>query len=88
LNDDGTIEENQEKFRFISEETSSKFPRTILKENDIVFTVRGTMGKIGIIPKKLEGSNITANLMRISPNRKIVSPEFFEICFSFKILSR
>ena len=35
------------------------------------------MGKIAIVTKQFEKSNITANLIRISPNRKIIFPKFF-----------
>jgi type I restriction enzyme, S subunit len=74
INSDGTITKDSSRYRFISKETSKKFPKTILKENDMVMTVRGTLGKIGIIPKSLEGANMTANLMRISPTRKLCEP--------------
>ena len=68
---DGSITSDLTKYRYISKKTCKKFPKTILKEGDLVMTVRGTIGKVGIIPKNLEGSNITANLMRISPKSKI-----------------
>ena len=64
------------KYRLISKETSDRFPRTKLKKDDFIFSVRGTMGKVAIIPKKFENANITANLMRISPNRNIIFPKF------------
>lgn len=73
----GTLEKDLSKYRLISYETASKFPRTSLKEGDFVISVRGTMGKVAIVPKLLEGANITANLIRISPDRKKISPLFF-----------
>ena len=39
-------------------------------------TVRGTIGKLGLVPPTLEGANITANLLRISPNRNVVRPHY------------
>ncbi len=81
----GTLENDPSLYRFISEETASKFPRTRLTEGDFVISVRGTMGKIAMIPKLLEGANITANLIRISPNRRIVhSPWLNQIFLSKK----
>ncbi len=62
--------------RFISPETSDKFPRTQLKSGDLVMSVRGTLGKIGLVSNEIENSNITANLMRLSPKRKKVFPKY------------
>lgn len=78
IQDDGSINKNSEIQRYISERTCARFPRTILREGDFVISVRGTMGKIGYIDKDLAGSNMTANLMRISPNRKKVYPKWLK----------
>jgi type I restriction enzyme S subunit len=76
IKENGKIETDLAKYRYISYETSKRFPRTILKEGDFVITVRGTMGKIAIVPKELEGGNITANLIRISLDRNRCFPHF------------
>ena len=73
----GKITKDETLYRYIDVETSKEFPRTILEEGDIVISVRGTMGKVAIVPNHLEGSNITANLMRISPIRKLIEPNWF-----------
>jgi type I restriction enzyme S subunit len=49
---------------YISLEEASRFPKTILEEGDLIFSVRGYVGKIGIIDKKYVGSIISANLIR------------------------
>ena len=49
---------------YISLEDASRFPKTILEEGDLIFSVRGYVGKIGIIDKKYIGSIISANLIR------------------------
>jgi type I restriction enzyme S subunit len=83
IKENGELEENLNKYRFISKETSQKFLRTILQEGDFVLSVRGTMGKVAIVPKFLEGANITANLMRISLDRsKCYSPFFKQVFLS------
>jgi type I restriction enzyme S subunit len=74
----GAVERDFSKYRFISEDTSSNFPKTVLKEGDIVMSVRGTIGKIGLIPSWLDGSNITANLIRLSPNSEIITGAFLK----------
>ena len=73
----GLLETDLSKYRFISPETASKFPRTCLREGDFVISVRGTMGKIAIIPESLDGANMTANLIRVSHNRSKIFPMFF-----------
>jgi type I restriction enzyme S subunit len=81
IREDGELENDLSIYRFISEETSQKFPRTILKEGDFVLSVRGTMGKVAIVPKSLEGANITANLIRISLERSKCYPPFYKQFF-------
>lgn len=73
----GLLETDLSKYRFISPETASKFPRTYLREGDFVISVRGTMGKVAIIPESLDGANMTANLIRVSPDRSKIFPMFF-----------
>lgn len=75
----GAIIDYENEPRFISKKTSDKYPRTQLKTGDIVMSVRGTIGKIGLVPKEIEGSNITANLMRLSPICEIANSEYLSI---------
>ncbi len=72
IENSGSISLDKSKWRYISNETSNKFPKTILQAEDLVISVRGTIGKIGLVPKDLTGANITANLIRISPKRSSV----------------
>jgi type I restriction enzyme S subunit len=74
IKNNGELPNDLSAYRHISKETSSMFPRTILHEGDFVLSVRGTMGKIGYVTSRLENANMTANLMRISPNRHRVHP--------------
>jgi type I restriction enzyme S subunit len=62
--------------RYIDGETNSRFPRTILKEGDLVMSVRGTMGKIGVVGESHVGANITANLLRLSPRQEVAHPHY------------
>ncbi len=77
----GTLETDMSLFRFISEETAAQFPRTRMREGDFVISVRGTMGKVGIVSKELNGVNMTANLIRISPDRNKVYPFWLQQVF-------
>jgi type I restriction enzyme S subunit len=79
LLDNGEIESDRRKFRFITEETAKMFPKVRLEPGDIVMSVRGTMGKIGIVREQLRGAVITANLIRLSPQRAMILPDFFRL---------
>ncbi|PIR44107.1 hypothetical protein COV23_01630 [Candidatus Wolfebacteria bacterium CG10_big_fil_rev_8_21_14_0_10_31_9] len=54
-----------EELSYIPEKINRDFPDTILEEGDIVFSVRGTIGKIFVVTKEYVGSNISANLIRL-----------------------
>jgi type I restriction enzyme S subunit len=71
---DGTI--NVSDVRYIEKGTADRFPRTKLQTGDIVMSVRGTIGKLAMVPPELDGANMTANLLRISPNREKVLPDY------------
>ena len=72
LKGNGLIDVESCEPRFISEEISNNYPMTKLKKDDIVMSVRGTMGKIGLVTDNIENANITANLLRLSPNKNKV----------------
>ena len=73
---DGTIDENAGNFRYISKETANRFQRVRLEPGDFVMTVRGTMGKIAMVPERLRGAVITANLIRMKFTKSMVVPEW------------
>lgn len=78
INKDGFIDTEQE-FDYIDETTNSKFPRTQLEENDLVFTVRGLIGKVGIFRNFNTKGNINANVIKIKikPNENSVFYWFY-----------
>ena len=76
ISGDGKIDTRLGKLRYISSATAGRFPRTKVEEGDLVLSVRGTVGKMGIVPAELAGANITANLIRLAPNRRLMLPEF------------
>lgn len=73
---DGNIDENAGNFRYISKETANRFQRVWLEPGDFVMTVRGTMGKIAMVPERLRGAVITANLIRMKFTKSMVVPEW------------
>lgn len=65
---------------YIDPQTNEKYYRTVLKTNDLVVSVRGEVGKVGIVFQNLSGFNINANVIKISLhsdyNGVSVSPQF------------
>ena len=60
---------------FISEKKHSELKKGHLKENDILITTRGEIGRIAYVPKKYIDANINAQLIRI--NGKTEFPKSF-----------
>jgi type I restriction enzyme, S subunit len=48
-------------------EIAANYSRSSLKENDIVLSIVGTIGKVLVVPKELDGANITQSSARIRP---------------------
>ena len=69
---------------FIDNEISEKYPKTILKSGDLIFSVRGTIGKVAVVTHEFENSNINPNLIRLSLNEE-VNPQYVEIVLNSKI---
>ncbi len=76
INSVGEITTDWKQYWFVSDEISKQFPRTILHEGDIVFTVRGTIGKVGIVRSKHSGAQLSPNLIRISPSPETIDSAF------------
>lgn len=75
FNDSGTIE--VDKIKFISKEVQSKISRYIITSDDLYISIAGTIGKTGIIPKELDGANLTENAARIVyKDKKTISNMF------------
>lgn len=50
----------------ISPEVDVMYSRSKLKEGDVLLSIRGTIGRVVIVSKELEGANITQDTARIS----------------------
>jgi type I restriction enzyme, S subunit len=56
-----------EGLRRTSPEIAAKYKRATLRTGDVLVSIRGTYGRIAIVPHELEGGNITQDTARISP---------------------
>lgn len=52
-------------------EIESGYERSRLKEGDLVYSIRGTIGDVEIVPKEIEGANLTQDAARISPAKGV-----------------
>ncbi len=76
IHSNGKLRKKRSDFRYILQDTNKKYPRTQLKNGDFVMSVRGTIGKVALVDDFFEGANITANLIRIAPNKEMVLSEY------------
>ncbi len=60
----------------ISRETSESFPKTILKKYDLIISVRGYVGKTGLVDSEYEGAIISPNLIRLEVDSSKISPVY------------
>lgn len=68
----------EEKFVFVSPQTAKRLVRAKCIANDIVFTKKGTIGQVGIIPKKSKFKEfiLSSNQMRMRVDSKKANPLF------------
>lgn len=69
----GFIDPKQE-FDCVTNEINEKYKRTQLKKGDLIFTVRGIIGKVGFFDGSIEKANINANVIKITLEK--INPEF------------
>ena len=70
------LDDDLNHYNCIEKLVSDKFPKTILKQGDLVMCVRGTIGKIAIVDKNFEGTNISPNLIRIAPVSQKINSQY------------
>lgn len=57
---------NTEKLEYLLEKTQKAISPYVISANDIYISIAGTIGLVGIIPKHLEGANLTENAAKIT----------------------
>jgi type I restriction enzyme, S subunit len=55
---------------------AERYRRSALRENDILLSIVGTIGKVAIVPAALNGANITQSSCRVRPDSKLVERDF------------
>lgn len=66
INSDGNF--IRENFAYIDEQTNQKLTRSILKENDILFSIAGALGRVAVVSKDIlpANSNQALGIIRLS----------------------
>ena len=74
ITDDGRF--NRPKFAFIDEATHQALSRSVLKEDDILFTIAGTIGKVARVDRQILPANTNQAVAIVRPNRDAIDPRF------------
>ena len=81
---EGGLENN--KFVYISESKANSLKRSLAFPDDLVFTHRGTLGQVLIIPHgKYPKYLVSQSQMKLTVNKKILDPKFLYYFFRSKI---
>ena len=71
---------------FINEEKYKEMSAFAVKDNDILISCSGTMGKVAIVPKGHKKGIINQALLRLRPNLEFVKPVFVRIYLEQKAI--
>jgi len=63
FDDAGTIDMSN--LRYVSKEVQPEIKNYIIRPDDLYISIAGTIGKTGIIPRELDGANLTENACRL-----------------------
>ncbi len=74
INADGGFLES--KFSFIDEETNDLLSRSALQEDDVLFTIAGTIGRVAQVPASVLPANTNQAVAIVRPNPLLVCPKF------------
>ena len=64
------------KFAFIDEETNALLKRSVIKANDIIFTIAGTLGRFAIVDNSVLPANTNQAVAIIRPDETKVTPAY------------
>jgi Restriction endonuclease S subunits len=74
ITDDGRIDLNR--VAHIDDATNTTLSRSILKQNDVLFTIAGTIGRVAFVPEKILPANTNQAVAIVRPNLEVVVPRF------------
>ncbi len=74
----GEMRFRDDDFVFVSEEMARRLERSLCGPDDIVFTKKGTLGQIGLVPRSHKYSKflLSSNQMKLSVDRELAEPVY------------
>lgn len=81
---DGTV--SNENIKYITKEKHEKLKKGHLKENDVLFTNRGEIGKTAIIPKEFHGANLNSQIAWLRSKSLELNPKYLFNILNSKII--
>jgi type I restriction enzyme S subunit len=67
------------KVRRCAPEIEAGFKRSRLRTGDVIMSIRGTIGRLAMVPEELDGQNVSRDSARISGDPAKVLPEFLKL---------
>ena len=74
ITDSGHIE--QDKLAHIDEQSHTLLSRSVLEQDDILFTIAGTIGRVALVPASVLPANTNQAVAIVRPNQTKVLPRF------------
>lgn len=76
LSDDGKI--LNDKLTYIDEDTNTLLKRSILQENDLLYSIAGTIGRVAIVTKEFLPGNTNQALAIVRPNLEKINLDYLK----------
>ena len=76
---------DEKNLEYVSDKIFTKIKNYAISSNDVYISIAGTIGLTGLIPKHLDGANLTENAAKIT-NLKNILKEYLSIVLSSKIV--
>lgn len=67
---------NPQKMITTSDEINQSYKRTILEKGELMIALRGEIGLVRLVDEKLVDCNLTRGVARVSPNKRLILPEY------------
>ena len=74
ITDDGRIEED--KLAYIDEETNDLLARSSLQRDDVLFTIAGTIGRVGRVQETILPANTNQAVAIVRPDQRIIESKY------------
>lgn len=70
-------------FLYADRNLESKYARSRVKTGDLLYSIRGTVGRTAFVPSTLEGANITQDTARLSVDRSRFHPQYVKYALNY-----